>query len=209
MAQIDVVNLKNEKVGTVELLDSVFNQKVNQPLVLQVIKAQLAGLRQGTAATKTKGLIRGGGKKPFRQKGTGNARQGSSRSPLMPGGGATFGPQPRKYNQDTPKKMVQGALRCVLSDKLQAKHLVVIDQFNVDLKTKNINALLADVFKVKKALFIDKQNQNLELASRNLPTAKYLREDRLNTYDVVKYDWLFISKESVKSISERLELVKE
>src|SRR3954464_4190362 len=131
MAKVDVVNLKNEKVGTIDLSDAIFGQKVNGPLVLQVIKAQLAGLRQGTASTKTKGMIRGGGKKPFRQKGTGNARQGSSRSPLMPGGGAAFGPKPRKYNQRTPKAMVRGALRCVLSDKLAAKHLVIVDSFEL------------------------------------------------------------------------------
>jgi large subunit ribosomal protein L4 len=103
MAQINVVNLKNEKVSTIELLDEVFSQKVNTPLVTQVINAQRASMRQGTACVKGKGEVRGGGKKPFRQKGTGNARQGSSRSPLMPGGGSSFGPRPRKYNQDTPK----------------------------------------------------------------------------------------------------------
>src|SRR5579871_1681176 len=148
MPKIDVVNLKNEKVGSVDLPDAVFAQKVNQPLVLQVIKAQLAGLRQGTACTKTKGLIRGGGKKPFKQKGTGNARQGSSRSPLMPGGGSAHGPQPRDYSQRTPKKMVKGALRSVLSDKLAAKHLVVVDKFDLKApKTKELANALSKHFK--------------------------------------------------------------
>src|SRR5271168_4482741 len=111
MPKIDVVNLKNEKVGSVDLPDGVFAQKVNQPLVLQVIKAQLAGLRQGTAKTKTKGLIRGGGKKPFKQKGTGNSRQGSSRSPLMPGGGSAFGPQPRDYSYTLPRQIKKSGLK--------------------------------------------------------------------------------------------------
>lgn len=204
MAKIDVVNLSNEKVGTIDLPDSVFGQKVNGPLVLQVIKAQLAGLRQGTHATKTKGLVRGGGKKPFRQKGTGNARQGSSRSPLMPGGGSSFGPQPRNYSQRTPKTMVQGALRSVLSDKASAKHLVVLDKFDVTGKTKELAQILEKNFKVKKALLVDSKNTKLLFASRNLPTVRYLSADNINAYDLVKHEWLFLSKESVESLVARL-----
>jgi large subunit ribosomal protein L4 len=205
MAKIDVVNLKNEKVGTMDLPDAVFSQKVNGPLVLQVIKAQLAGRRQGTASTKTKGLIRGGGKKPFRQKGTGNARQGSSRSPLMPGGGSNFGPQPRKYDQRTPKTMVRGALRSVLSDKLAAKHLVVVDSFELKKpKTKDLAETLAKAFKVKKAVLVDGKNQNLLLASRNLPTVTYLTTESVNTYDLVKHDWLILSKESAQALAAKL-----
>lgn len=206
MAKVDVVNLKNEKVGSIELSDDIFSQKVNQPLVLQVIKAQLAGMRQGTAATKTKGLIRGGGKKPFKQKGTGNARQGSTRSPLNPGGGSNFGPQPRKYHQDTPKEMVRGAMRSVLSDKLAANHLVIIDKFDLAKpKTKELAGILESVFKINKALLIDvKTNKNLKLAARNLPRVECLSPEGINTYDVVKHDWLFLSKESVETISSRL-----
>lgn len=205
MAKVDVVNLKNEKVGSVDLADEVFAQKVNQPLVLQIIKAQLAGQRQGTHATKTKGLVRGGGKKPFRQKGTGNARQGSSRSPLMPGGGGNFGPQPRKYNQNTPKEMVRGALRSVLSDKLASSRLVVVDKLELKTnKTKDLFQTLSKVFKVEKALFVDGENNQLKLASRNLPKVSFLTTDKVNTYDLVKYEWLFLSKESAKALSDRL-----
>ena len=205
MAKVDIVNLKNEKVGTIDLPDEVFGQKVNSPLVLQVIKAQLAGRRQGTASTKTKGLIRGGGKKPFRQKGTGNARQGSSRSPLMPGGGSAHGPQPRKYNQRTPKSMVRGALRSVLSDKLAAKHLLVVDKFDLkDAKTKELASVLDKAFKVKKAVVVDSKNKNLLLASRNLPTVTYLTTEGVNTYDLVKHDWLILSKESAQALAAKL-----
>lgn len=205
MAEIDVVNLKNEKVGKINLSDDVFGQKVNQPLVLQVIKAQLAGMRQGTASTKTKGVIRGGGKKPFRQKGTGNARQGSSRSPLMPGGGAAHGPLPRKYNQDTPRQMVQGALRCVLSDKFAAKHLVVVENFELKThKTKALAEILSKSFNAKKALLVDPSNKNLKLASQNIPAVKAVGVDGVNPYDVVRHDWLFLSKQSVQDLTTKL-----
>ncbi|MBI3542503.1 MAG: 50S ribosomal protein L4 [Deltaproteobacteria bacterium] len=197
--------MKNEKVGSIDLPDEVFGQKVNGPLVLQVIKAQLAGLRQGTAKTKVKSEVRGGGKKPFRQKGTGNARQGSSRSPLMPGGGSSFGPKPRKYNQRTPKEMVRGALRSVLSDKLAAKHLVIVDKFDLKApKTKELAATLTNAFSAKKALLVDAKNQNLSLASRNLPTVNFVSTDGINTYDVVKHDWLFLSKASAEALAARL-----
>src|SRR5947209_2125079 len=127
MPTLDVIDQSKKKVGTIQLSDDVFNVDVNVALVHQVIKAQLAGRRQGTAKTKTKSEVRGGGKKPFKQKGTGNARQGSSRSPLNPGGGSAFGPLPRKYHQRTPKEMVRGALRSVLSDKLASERLVIVD----------------------------------------------------------------------------------
>ena len=201
----DVYNLKNEKVGAIELSDEVFGLKPNGPLVLQVIKAYLAGLRQGNACTKTKGLVRGGGKKPFRQKGTGNSRQGSSRSPLMPGGGTAFGPKPRDYSQRTPKEMVRGAMRSVLSDKLLAKHLVIVDKFDLkNAKTKELAATLTKNFKVEKALLVDAKNKNLFLAARNLPKVTCLSTDGVNTYEVVKHDWLFLSKESAEALSARL-----
>lgn len=204
MAKFDVVNLKNEKVGSLDLPEEVFGTKVNQPLVLQIIKAQLAGVRQGTAATKTKGFVRGGGKKPFKQKGTGNARQGSSRSPLNPGGGSNFGPQPRKYNQRTPKEMVRGALRSVLSDKAIAQHLVIVDRFDLSGKTKDLAAALKKAFKVESALLVDGDNNKLKLAAGNLPRVNYVQADGINTYDVVRHEWLFLSKESAQALAARL-----
>lgn len=205
MATIDVVNLSNEKTGTIDLPDSVFKQKVNQPLVLQVIKAQLAGMRQGTASSKTKSEVRGGGKKPFGQKGTGNARQGSNRSPLMPGGGSSFGPRPRKYNQNTPKQMVRGALRCVLSDKLASNVLIIVDDFKVaSHKTKDLSKILEKKFKVKSSLIVDGENKNLKLSSGNLANSAYCRTDGVNVYDLVRYKWLLISKSAVKLLSDKL-----
>src|SRR5690348_11535112 len=132
MASIDVINQDKKKVGTIDLRDDVFAVDVNVPLVHQVLKAQLAGRRQGTAKTKTKSEVRGGGRKPFRQKGTGNARQGSSRSPLNPGGGQSFGPVPRSYEQATPKEMIRGALRSVLSDRVKASRVLIVDEFKLE-----------------------------------------------------------------------------
>src|SRR3954447_20410407 len=131
MPTLDVINQEKQKVGTIQLRDDVFAVAVNVPLVHQVLKAQMAGRRQGTAKTKTKSEVRGGGRKPFRQKGTGNARQGSTRSPLQPGGGQSFGPQPRCYEQATPKEMMRGALRSALSDRVKAARFIVIDEFKL------------------------------------------------------------------------------
>src|SRR3954468_12216434 len=132
MPTLDVINQDKKKVGTIQLRDDVFAVPVNVALVHQVIKAQLAGRRQGTAKTKTKSEVRGGGRKPFRQKGTGKARQGSTRSPLHPGGGQNFGPQPRSYEQSTPKEMMRGALRSALSDRVKSKRVLVIDELKLD-----------------------------------------------------------------------------
>src|SRR6476659_96113 len=131
MPTLELINQDKQKVGTINLRDDVFAVSVNVPLVHQVLKAQLAGRRQGTAKTKTKSEVRGGGRKPFRQKGTGNARQGSTRSPLHPGGGQNFGPIPRSYEQATPKEMVRGALRSVLSDRVKASRVLIVDEFKL------------------------------------------------------------------------------
>jgi large subunit ribosomal protein L4 len=199
----DVVNLKNKVVGSVELPEAVFADRVNEALVLQVIKAQLAGLRQGTAKNKCKAEVRGGGKKPFKQKGTGNARQGSSRSPLNPGGGSSFGPQPRSYKQATPKKMVQGAVRSVLSDKVAAKRLIVIDDINLTGKTKELVSVLTKDFNVKSALIVDAKNENLLRASRNIPTVRFLTTDNVSPYELVKHEWLLCSKKAVEALASK------
>ncbi len=202
----DVLNLKKQVVGSVELPEAVFGQRVNEALVLQVIKAQLAGVRQGTAASKQKGEVRGGGRKPFKQKGTGNARQGSSRSPLQPGGGSTFGPQPRSYAQSTPKKMVRGALRSVLSDKLAAKRLVIVDALDVgNHKTKALNDIIKKIFEVESAVLVDVTNNNLHRASRNIPTVRFLSVENVNVYDLVRHEWLFCSKAALESLKIKLD----
>src|SRR3954469_4169730 len=145
MPTLDVINTDKKKVGSIDLSDDVFGVDVNVALVHQVIKAQLAGPRQGTAKTKTKSEVRGGGRKPFRQKGTGNARQGSTRSPLPPGGGQSHGPVPRSYEQATPKEMMRGALRSALSDRVKANRLLVVDEFKLEaIKTQTLSSLLKE-----------------------------------------------------------------
>lgn len=205
MPTLDVLNQEKKKVGTIDLRDDVFAVTVNVPLVHQVLKAQMAGRRQGTAKTKTKGEVRGGGRKPFRQKGTGNARQGSSRSPLQPGGGQTFGPVPRDYTQFTNKEMIRGALRSALSDRVKAERMVVIDEFKLaTAKTKAFNELLTKKLDLSKVLIVDDANKNLELSGRNIPNVKVLRTEGLNVYDIVKYDWVVFTKRAVESVQTRL-----
>src|SRR3954471_22001702 len=166
MASIDVINQDKKKVGTMDLRDDVFAVEVNVPLVHQVLKAQLAERRQGTAKTKVKSEVRGGGKKPFRQKGTGKARRGWSRSPLQPGGGQNFGPQPRSYAQATPKEMMRGALRSALSDRMAAKRLLVIDEFKLPgIKTKAFAEILAKKLELTKVLIVADKDKNLELSA--------------------------------------------
>ncbi len=205
MPIVDVINQDKKKVGTIDLNAGVFAAEINIPLVHQVIKAQLAGRRQGTAKTKTKSEVRGGGRKPFRQKGTGNARQGSTRSPLNPGGGQNFGPQPRSYEQATPKKMILGALRSALSDRLKADRLLVVDEFKLgEAKTKELVKILQGGLGLEKVLIIDEANEKLERSGRNIPHVRVMRTEGLNVYDVVKYDWLVLTKRAVASVETRL-----
>ncbi len=205
MPVLDVLNLEKKKTGSIELSDDVFNTAVNVPLVHQVIKAQLAGRRRGTAKTKTKSEVRGGGRKPFKQKGTGNARQGSIRSPLKPGGGQSFGPVPRSYEQSTPKAMMRGALRSALSDRVKSERLLVIDEFKLSqIKTQVLDGILKEKLGVEKVLIVDDQNRELELSGRNLPGVKILRTEGINVYDIVRYEWLLISKRSAQAIDSRL-----
>ncbi|MGZ3697121.1 MAG: 50S ribosomal protein L4 [Bdellovibrionota bacterium] len=205
MPTLDVINQDKQKVGTIQLRDDVFAVDVNVALVHQVIKAQLAGRRQGTAKTKVKSEVRGGGRKPFRQKGTGNARQGSTRSPLHPGGGQNFGPQPRSYEQATPKEMMRGALRSALSDRVKASRVLVIDEFKLSgAKTKAFDEILKKKLQLDKVLIVDDLNKNLELSSRNIPHVKVLRTEGLNVYDVIRHEWVVITKRAVQAVEGRL-----
>ncbi|MCM2322036.1 MAG: 50S ribosomal protein L4 [Oligoflexia bacterium] len=205
MPTLDVVNQEKKKVGSIELRDDVFGVDVNVALVHQVIKAQLAGRRQGTAKTKTKSEVRGGGRKPFRQKGTGNARQGSTRSPLHPGGGQSFGPVPRSYEQGTPKEMMRGALRSALSDRVKSQRVLVVDEFKLEsVKTKAFDDILKKKLQLDQVLIVDDLNRNLELSGRNIPKVKVLRTEGLNVYDIVRYDWLVLTKRAVQAVEARL-----
>jgi len=205
MASFDLLNQEKKKVGSVDLRDDVFAVEVNIPLVHQVIKAQLAGRRRGTAKTKTKSEVRGGGRKPFKQKGTGNARQGSTRSPLQVGGGQSFGPQPRSYEQATPKEMMRGALRSALSDRVKAKRLMVVDEFKLSApKTKAFHELMSKKWDLSKVLIVDDVNRNLELSGRNIPRLKVLRTEGINVYDIVRYDWVILTQRAAKAVEARL-----
>lgn len=205
MPTLDLFNQQKEKIGTIQLREDVFGVAVNIPLVHQVLKAQLAGRRQGTAKTKTKSEVRGGGRKPFRQKGTGNARQGSTRSPLNPGGGQSFGPQPRSYEQATPKEMMRGALRSALSDRIKSNRVLIIDEFKLETsKTKTLDQIIKGKLKLDKVLIIDDLNKNLELSGRNIPKVKVLRSEGINVYDIVRNEWIVLTKRAVQAVETRL-----
>jgi large subunit ribosomal protein L4 len=205
MPTLDVINQEKKKVGSIELRDDVFAVPVNVALVHQVLKAQLAGRRQGNAKTKVKSEVRGGGKKPFKQKGTGNARQGSSRSPLQPGGGQSFGPQPRSYEQATPKEMIRGALRSALSDRLKSGRFLVVDEFKLAaIKTAAFNDVIKGKLGLEQVLIVDDANKNLELSGRNLPRVKVLRTEGINVYDIIRNEWVVFTKRAVQAIETRL-----
>jgi len=205
MPTLDVINQDKKKVGTIDLSDAVYGVDVNVALVHQVIKAQLAGRRQGTAKTKVKSEVRGGGRKPFKQKGTGNARQGSIRSPLHPGGGQAHGPVPRSYEQATPKEMMRGALRSALSDRVKAKRLLIIDEFKIaEPKTKVLVEILKKKLDLDKVLIVDDKNEILERTGRNIPRVRILRSEGVNVYDIVRYDWLVMTKKAAEAVQARL-----
>ena len=206
MAKTQVLNLKGEKVKDITLKDSVWNIEVNEPVVHDAIVLAQASLRQGTASTKTRSEVSGGGRKPYKQKGTGNARQGSTRSPQWPGGGIVFGPKPRKYDKKQNRKERRLALKSVLSSKFQEKELVVVENLNLEIaKTKDFNAMLKNLKVDKKALvvFAD-DNENLFLASRNNNKVAVLATEEINVLDLVATDYLVIDESSVKKLEEVL-----
>ena len=206
MAKTQVLNLKGEKVKDITLKDSVWNIEVNEPVVHDAIVLAQASLRQGTASTKTRSEVSGGGRKPYKQTGTGNARQGSTRSPQWPGGGIVFGPKPRKYDKKQNRKERRLALKSVLSSKFQEKELVVVENLNLETaKTKDFNAMLKNLKVDKKALvvFAD-DNENLFLASRNNNKVAVLATEEINVLDLVATDYLVIDESSVKKLEEVL-----
>ena len=199
---VDVIDLKGKKAGSVVLPGSTFDVPTNIPLMHQVVVAQLAAARQGTHATKTRGEVAGGGKKPFRQKGTGNARQGSIRAPHFTGGGVVHGPQPRDYDQRTPKKMKQGALRSALSDRARADRIhVVTALFEGDKpSTKAALAALRAIVEDRQALVVlERGNELTALSLRNVPEVHVLWADQLNTYDVLDADDIVFTQAALES----------
>ena len=199
---VDVLDLEGKKAGTVVLPGSTFDVPTNIPLMHQVVVAQLAAARQGTHATKTRGDVAGGGKKPFRQKGTGNARQGSIRAPHFTGGGVVHGPQPRDYDQRTPKKMKQGALRSALSDRARADRIHVVTALFEGEKpsTKAALAALRAIVEDRQALVVlERGNELTALSLRNVPEVHVLWADQLNTYDVLDADDIVFTQAALES----------
>ncbi|MFQ7931011.1 MAG: 50S ribosomal protein L4 [Pauljensenia sp.] len=199
---VDVIDIKGKKAGSVVLPGSTFDVPTNIPLMHQVVVAQLAAARQGTHATKTRGEVAGGGKKPFRQKGTGNARQGSIRAPHFTGGGIVHGPQPRDYDQRTPKKMKQGALRSALSDRARADRIHVVTALFEGEKpsTKAALAALRAIVEDRQALVVlERGNELTALSLRNVPEVHVLWADQLNTYDVLDADDIVFTQAALEA----------
>ena len=204
MTEIALLNTKFEKSGSVKANYDLSAETINGTVVHQVVKALLAGRRQGTAMTKTKAFVSGGGKKPFKQKGTGNARQGSTRSPLMPGGGTTFGPQPRDYTQKVNKKMMLNAIASVLADKHQAGKLHIVEKIETTGKTKDMFKAL-DSRKLLPALVITTDlNEKVSQAVGNLERAKYAPVDGFSVYEAIKFENLIIEKGAFEKLISRL-----
>lgn len=203
--QIDIVNIEGKKVGALELADAVFGAEVKDYLLWEVVNAQRAAKRAGTHATKTRAHVRGGGKKPYKQKGTGNARQGSTRAPHFVGGGKVFGPHPRDYSYTVPKKVRRAALACALSLRAQEKKLVVLDKLTFDApKTKRLAGILK-ALGVPSAVVVDgKDNVQLSKSARNLADSKYLAPEGLNVYDILDHAGLVITADAVKAIEARV-----
>ncbi len=205
MAVVDVLNQKGEKISQAELADDCFNIEVKSSVLHEVVTAQLAKRRAGTASVKNRREIRGSTRKLLRQKGTGRARRGSIKSPLLRGGGVTFGPHPKSWGYKVPKKVRRLALKMALSSKFQDQTLTVVDRLTLEtIKTKAFAAILADL-SIDNALIVTSgKDPHLELSSRNLPDVKILRTEGLNVYDVLKYNHLVLLEPSIKQIEGRL-----
>lgn len=207
MAKVAVYNIVGQQTGEIELNDAVFGVEVNEAVVHQALVMQLASQRQGTAATKTRAMVRGGGRKPWKQKGTGRARAGSIRSPLWIGGGTTFGPQPRSYSFRMPRKARRLAIKSALTAKLQGGELVVLEGIQFEQpKTKQVVELLKNFgLAERKALLITGEaDENVEKSSRNIPGVKALAANGLNVFDLLHHDKLLITRDAVARIEEVL-----
>ena len=203
--QIDVVDIEGKKVGQMDLSDEVFAAQVKEPLLWEAVKAQQAAKRAGTHATKTREFVRGGGRKPYRQKGTGNARQGSTRSPNFVGGGKVFGPHPRSYAYVLPKKVKKAALASALSLRAQEKKLVVVDKLSFEAPKSKRLASVLKTLGFASALVIDaKGNVNLTKSIRNLASHACLPPEGLNVYDILNHGGLVIAKDAIKAVEARV-----
>ena len=206
MPTIALYNMNREKIGEVALNEEVFAAEVKEPLIHQALKVQLANRRAGTVKTKTRGEVSGGGKKPFKQKGTGNARQGCSRAPQYPGGGTVFGPQPKVYNLAINKKARKAALRSLLSMQLKSEKITVLDQLDfAQISTKDFAGFMKK-FDLERSLIITEDpSTNLSLSARNVPYVKLLKADGLNVYDVLKYKNIVMTQGAVRLVEGALQ----
>ena len=205
MANLKVIDQKGKDAGEVTLNDDVFGVKPNESVVFDAIIRQRAGRRQGTSKVKNRSAVRGGGKKPWKQKGTGRARQGSIRSPQWRGGGVVFGPTPRSYAYSMPRKQRRLAIKSVLSQKLIDEDLVVLDQLTMSApKTKEFKSIL-DGLKVEGKVLVVSDDKNVQYSARNLPNVKVITANGLNVEDVVNYDKLVLTKEAIEKIEKNVE----
>ena len=204
MANVSVYNMEGKEVGTIELNDAVFGVEVNEHLVHMAVVQQLANNRQGTQKAKTRSEVSGGGRKPWRQKGTGHARQGSTRSPQWTGGGVVFAPAPRDYSFKMNKKEKRAALKSALTDKLQNNNLIVVDELKMDeKKTKRFAEVMVNLKATRKALVVlAEKDENVVLSARNLPEVKTAFTNTINVYDVMNARTLVLTKDAVTKIEE-------
>ena len=206
MPSVDIIDLSNKKVGTLDLADEVFGAKVNEALLYEAVRHHLAGTRRGTASTKTRHEVAGSGKKLWKQKGTGRARMGSIRSPLWRHGGTTHGPQPRDYSYKLPRKMLLGALRSALSAKLRDGELRVVSEFNMSEAKSKLMRKTLDALDVKRTILLvdNGENRNLELSSRNLEGVKLVQSREVTVYDLLGHQHVLLSQAAAEKLSEAL-----
>ena len=204
MPQTDIINNENKSIGKADLPEDIFGVEVRKGLLHEVVRNHLANKRQGTASTKTKGLVRGGGRKPYKQKGTGRARAGSIRSPLWRGGGIVFGPQPRDYSYKLPKKVKWTALSSALTAKFADGEIIIIDSISInEPKTRAVKGLLDSLGLKKNVLIIvPEKNEALELGVRNIPAVHVARVKELNVYSILSHEKLLISKDAIERMKE-------
>ena len=203
MANVKVYNIEGKEVGTIELNDAVFGVEVNEHLMHMAVVQQLANKRQGTQKAKTRSEVSGGGRKPWRQKGTGHARQGSTRAPQWTGGGVVFAPTPRDYSFKLNKKEKRAALKSALTSRVQENKFIVVDEMKFEeIKTKNFQAMLNNLSVAKALVVIEEGNTNAVLSARNIADVKTAGTNTINVYDILKYNTVIVSKAAVATIEE-------
>ena len=203
MANVSVYNIEGKEVGTIDLNDAVFGVEVNEHLVYMAVVSQLANKRQGTQKAKTRSEVSGGGRKPWRQKGTGHARQGSTRAPQWTGGGVVFAPTPRDYSFKLNKKERRAALKSALTSRVEEKKFIVVDEINFDeIKTKKFQDVLNNLSVSKALVVLEDGNKNAELSARNIADVKTAKTNTINVYDILKYNTVIATKAAVQAIEE-------